>query len=333
MKAMLLQKPLPAEESPLELVELRPPEPAADQVLLRVRACGICHTDLHTVEGEIAAKLPIVPGHQIVGVVEKLGADVRDFAIGERVGVPWLYRACGECEFCQSDRENLCERAQFTGFHVNGGYAEFAVAPAAFAVRLPDHPADAQIAPLLCAGIVGYRALRFSNVRPRQRLGLYGFGASAHIVIQIALHWNCEVFVATRGDGHQQLAKKLGAAWVGRAEEVPDAALDSAVMFAPTGALVPEALRALRKGGTLVLAGIYMTPIPEMKHELLYHERIVRSVANATREDARQLMRLAGEIPLRTEVETFPLGDANRALAALKHSQIRGAGVLVVGRG
>ena len=330
MKAMLLQKPLPAEESPLELVELRPPEPAADQVLLRVRACGICHTDLHTVEGEIAAKLPIVPGHQIVGVVEKLGADVRDFAIGERVGVPWLYRACGECEFCQSGRENLCERAQFTGFHVNGGYAEFAVAPAAFAVRLPDHLADAQVAPLLCAGIVGYRALRFSNVRPQQRLGLYGFGASAHIVIQIALHWNCEVFVATRGEGHQQLAKKLGAAWVGRAEEVPDAALDSAVMFAPTGALVPEALRALRKGGTLVLAGIYMTPIPEMKHELLYHERIVRSVANATREDARQLMRLAGEIPLRTEVETFPLGDANRALAALKHSQIRGAGVLVV---
>ena len=350
MKAMLLQKPLPAEESPLELVELRPPEPAADQVLLRVRACGICHTDLHTVEGEIAAKLPIVPGHQIVGVVEKLGADVRDFAIGERVGVPWLYRACGECEFCRSGRENLCERAQFTGFHVNGGYAEFAVAPASFAVRLPDHLADAQVAPLLCAGIVGYRALRLAleghapswppaartdatKRVPPTRLGLYGFGASAHIVIQIALHWNCEVFVATRGDGHQQLAKKLGAARVGRAEEVPDAALDSAVMFAPTGALVPEALRALRKGGTLVLAGIYMTPIPEMKHELLYHERIVRSVANATREDARQLMRLAGEIPLRTEVETFPLGDANRALAALKHSRIRGAGVLVVGKG
>jgi alcohol dehydrogenase, propanol-preferring len=330
MNAMLLRKPRRVDESPLETVTMPVPEPASDEVLVRVQACGICHTDLHIVEGEIAGKLPVVPGHQIVGVVEKTGRDVREFRTGDRVGVPWLHRSCGACEFCRSGRENLCEQAQFTGFHVNGGYAEYAVAPAAFAVRIPDSFDDSHAAPLLCAGIVGCRALRLSSVQPKQKLGLYGFGASAHIVLQIAVHWQCEVFVATRSADHQQLAKKLGACWVGRAEEVPSATLHSAVMFAPAGALVPEALRALRKGGTLALGGIYMTPIPELKYELLYHERMVRSVANATREDARQLMQLAGEIPVRTEVQTFPLQDANRALLALKRSEIRGAGVLVV---
>jgi propanol-preferring alcohol dehydrogenase len=321
MKAMLLREPRPAEKAPLELTELATPVPGADEILLRVRACGVCHTDLHTVEGEITGNLPIVPGHQIVGVDERTG---------QQWGVPWLHRSCGQCEFCRSDRENLCERAEFTGLHVNGGYAEYAVVPAAFAVRIPDNFDDAHAAPLLCAGIIGYRALRLSGVRPQQTLGLYGFGASAHIAIQIAVRWGCEVFVATRGAEHQRLAKELGAAWVGRAEEVPSEALHAAVMFAPAGVLVPEALRAMRKGGTLALAGIYMTPIPELKYELLYHERIVRSVANATRDDARQLMRLAGEIPVRTEVETFSLEEANRALLALKQSKIRGAGVLVV---
>ena len=312
------------------MTDLPAPTPGDDELLLRVHACGVCHTDLHTVEGEISGQLPVVPGHQIVGVVEKLGTNVREFRVGDRVGVPWLYRTCGECEFCRSDRENLCARAQFTGFHVNGGYAEYAVAPAAFAVRIPAGFDDAHAAPLLCAGIIGYRALRLSNVRPQQTLGLYGFGASAHIAIQIAVRWGCEIFVATRGAEHQRLAKNLGATWVGRAEDVPDASLHSAVMFAPAGALVPEALRSLRRGGTLALAGIYMTPIPEMKYELLYHERMVRSVANATRDDARQLMQLAGQIPLRTEVQTFPLADANRALLALKRSEIHGAGVLMV---
>lgn len=313
------------------MTDLATPSPGDDELLLRVRACGLCHTDLHTVEGEISGTLPIVPGHQIVGIVEQVGALVRDFRVGDRVGVPWLHRACGECEFCRTDRENLCERAQFTGFHVNGGYAEYAVAPAAFAVPVPDGFDDAHAAPLLCAGIIGYRALRLSNVRPQQTLGLYGFGASAHIAIQISVRWGCKVFVATRGAEHQRLAKELGAAWVGRAEDVPNASLHAAVMFAPAGALVPEALRAIRKGGTLALAGIYMTPIPEMKYELLYHERMVRSVANATRDDARQLMQLAGEIPIRTEVQTFPFADANRALLALKHSEIHGAGVLIMG--
>jgi propanol-preferring alcohol dehydrogenase len=329
MKAMALRSPRPAEESPLELTELPKPDPGVDELLLRVRACGVCHTDLHTVEGEIAGKLPVVPGHQIVGVVEKAGRDVREFQNGDRVGVPWLHRSCGACEFCRNGCENLCEQAQFTGFHVNGGYAEYAVVPAVFAVRIPAGFDDAHAAPLLCAGVVGYRALRLSNIRPQQKLGLYGFGASAHIILQIAVHQGCEVFVATRSAEHQQLAKELGATWVGRAEDVPGAALHSAVTFAPAGTLVPEALRAVRKAGTLVLAGIYMTPIPELKYELLYHERVMRSVANATRDDARQLMQLAGEIPIRTEIQTFPLKDANRALLALKRSEILGAGVLV----
>lgn len=330
MKALVLRRPRPVEQSPLELTDLPTPIPGDDEVLLRVRTCGVCHTDLHTVEGEISGKLPIIPGHQIVGIIEKVGRDADAFHVGERVGGPWLHRACGECEFCRSDRENLCERAQFTGFHVDGGYAEYAVVPAAFAVRVPDGFDDAHAAPLLCAGIIGYRALRLSNVRPQQAIGLYGFGASAHITIQIAVRWGCEVFVATRGTEHQRLAKELGATWVGRAEDVPVDSLHAAIMFAPAGALVPEALRALRKGGTLALAGIYMTPIPEMKYELLYHERMVRSVANATRDDARQLMQLAAQIPIRTEVQTFPLADANRALLALKRGEIHGAGVLMV---
>ena len=310
MKAQLLRCPRPVEQSPLEAVDLPIPAHRDDEVLVRVHACGVCHTDLHTVEGEISGKLPIVPGHQIVGTVEKIGARVKEFRIGDRVGVPWLHYTCGECEFCRSDRENLCERAHFTGFHVDGGYAEYAVVPAAFAVRIPDSFDDAHAAPLLCAGIIGYRALRLAleghapswpptatvaqeRDPPNFRLGLYGFGASAHIAIQIAQSWGCEVYVATRGAEHQRLATELGATWVGRAEDVPDATLHSAVMFAPAGGLVPEALRALRKGGTLALAGIYMTPIPELNYERLYHERILRSVANATRDDARQLMHLA----------------------------------------
>ena len=325
MKAMLLRRPGPVEEGPLEAVELPTPEPGDGEILVRVRACGVCHTDLHTVEGEIPAKLPVVPGHQIVGIVERIGAGVVAFRVGDRVGIPWLHRTCGVCEFCRTGRENLCERAEFTGLHVNGGYAEFVV-------KLPARFCDAEAAPLLCAGIVGFRSLRLSGAQAGQRLGLYGFGASAHLVLQVAVQQGCEVIVATRATAHQQLARELGAVWAGRAEDVPATSLDAAIMFAPAGALVPPALHALRKGGTLVLAGIYMTSIPELQYEWLYHERVVRSVANATREDARQFMDLAGEIPLRTEVETSPLKDANRVLLALKRSEIHGAAVLIVGR-
>ncbi len=313
---MLLRRPAPAEQSPLELSEWPEPSPGADEVVVRVRACGVCHTDLHVVEGEIAAKLPIVPGHQIIGVVEPTG---------ERVGIPWLHATCGACDFCRSGRENLCEQAQFTGFDVDGGYAPWALAKRDFLVPIPAGFDDAHAAPLLCAGIIGYRALRLSGIQPGQRLGLYGFGASAHLAIQIARHWGCEVYVSTRSPAHQQHARELG----GRLG-IPENSLDAAIVFAPAGPLVPVALRALRRGGTLALAGIYMTPIPELNYEWLYHERAIRSVANATREDARQLMELAGTIPLRTQVQTFPLEQANRALQALKRGEIRGAGVLVI---
>jgi propanol-preferring alcohol dehydrogenase len=348
---MLLRAAGPVEKSPLAAAELPLPEPGAEEMLIRVRACGVCHTDLHTVEGEIKGRLPVVPGHQIVGVVEKAGAAVASFRPGDRVGVPWLHRTCGACAYCRSDRENLCDRARFTGLDVNGGYAEFAVAHAAYAVKIPDAYPDAEAAPLLCAGIVGFRALRLAVDRPPAarkhaavgqepdppprpatgRLGLYGFGGSAHLAVQVAARWGYEVWVATRSAAHQRLARDLGAVWTGRAEDVPAAALDAAVMFAPAGGLVPEALRSLRRGGTLVLAGIYMTPVPELPYDLLYHERTIRSVANATRDDARQFLRIAGETRLRTEVETFPLEQANEALAALKHSRLRAAAVLIAG--
>ena len=328
MKAMLLKQPGPAEQSPLESTDFPYPVPKPDEIIVRVRACGVCRTDLHIVEGEIKGRLPVVPGHQIVGVVEKVGDKVRQFQAGDRVGIPWLHSTCGQCEFCQGDRENLCIDAQFTGFHLNGGYAEAVVARAGYAVKLPPQYGDSEVAPLLCAGIIGFRALRVSGIQPKQRLGLYGFGASAHIAIQIARRWDCEIWVATRGKEHQKLAKELGAKWVGKAGEVPSNTLHAAVMFAPAGKLVPEALRALIKGGTLSLAGIYMSPIPELDYDLLYHERCIRSVANATREDANELMKLAGEFKIRTEVEIFPLAEANRALQAMKESKLRGAAVL-----
>jgi len=331
MRAMLLEKPRPADENPLRLAELPLPDPAPGELRVRVRACGVCHTDLHIVEGDLPLpKLPMVPGHQIVGTVDALGVGVNEFREGDRVGVPWLYSTCGECAYCHKGLENLCERARFTGFHADGGYAEAMVAPAAFAYTLPGSFSDLEAAPLLCAGVIGYRALKLSNLQPGERLGLYGFGASAHIVLQIARHWKCEVCVFTRAESHRQLARQLGAVWTGAAGERPPAPLDAAIIFAPAGKLVPDALRALRKGSTLALAGITMSPLPEMGYQLLYQERILRSVANSTREDARSLLRLAAEIPVRTEIEAFQLPEANHALQNLKSSRIHGAGVLVI---
>jgi propanol-preferring alcohol dehydrogenase len=331
MRAMLLTKAKPAEESPLHKADLPDPAPGPGEIRVRVRVCGVCHTDLHVVEGDLRLpKLPLVPGHQIVGVVEALGPAVREFKEGDRVGIPWLYSTCGHCVYCTKGLENLCESARFTGYHVDGGYAEAVVVPAAFAYEIPKTFSDVEAAPLLCAGIIGYRSLRLSDAQPGERLGLYGFGASAHIVIQLARHMNCEVYVFTRSSAHRELALALGAAWAGAAKDVPPAPLDCAIIFAPAGALVPEALRVLRKGGTVALASITMSPIPEMDYGLIYHERIIRSVANSTRQDARDLLRLAAEIPVRTEVQQFSLSEANLALQALKHSQIRGAGVLKV---
>jgi len=263
--------------------------------------------------------------------VEARGEGADRFEIGQRVGVPWLYRTCGRCEFCQRGLENLCREARFTGLHADGGYAEAMVVHQDFAYLLPDGYSDVQAAPLLCAGIIGYRALRLSGVEPGQRLGMYGFGASAHVTIQVARHRGCEVYVFTRSEGHRRLARELGAVWVGGAEDDPGVKLHGSIIFAPAGHLVPEALRVLERGGTLALAGVTMTPIPELDYDrLLYWERSIKSVANFTRRDAEELLALAPEIPIRTTVQTFPLDAANEALLALKRSEIDGAGVLVI---
>ncbi len=329
---MVLESPKKAEENPLSLRDLPMPAPGEGEIRVRIAACGVCHTDLHIVEGDLKLPtLPIVPGHQIVGAVDAVGAGAKRFGEGDRVGIPWLHSTCGQCRYCRKGLENLCEKASFTGFHVDGGYAETTVVHEDFAYPLPGNFSDLEAAPLLCAGIIGYRSLRLSGVESGDRLGLYGFGGSAHIVLQLARHRGCEVLVFTRSEEHRQLARELGAAWAGSADEKPPEELDGAIIFAPAGKLVPQALGATRKGGTVALAGITMTPIPEMDYDsLLYHERVLRSVANSTREDTRELLRAAAEIPLRTEVQAFKLEEANAALQALKHSKIRGAAVLVI---
>ena len=329
MKAMRLSRAQPVEQNPLELLDLPAPIPGPDEVRLRVEACGVCRTDLHIIEGDLSLpKLPLVPGHQIVGIVDRVGEGVTRFRIGDRLGIPWLFSTCCQCAFCQRGQENLCDVARFTGYHMDGGYAEFVVAPEAFVYPLPAGFSASEAAPLLCAGVIGLRALRQSNIKPRGRLGLYGFGGSAHIAIQVAIHWGCEVFVFTRSEEHRALARQLGARWTGRAEDDPPGRLDSAVIFAPVGRLVLEALRVLGKGGTIALAGITMTPIPELDYGLLYQERSIVSVANSTRQDVLDLLQLAADLPIRTEIQTFPLDEANHALHLLKESRFRGAGVL-----
>ena len=329
MRAAVLEQQRSVEESPLSLRDVAMPEPGANQVRIKVSCCGLCHTDLHTVEGDIPAhKLPVIPGHQIVGVVDRLSAGAAKFAIGQRVGVPWLHRTDQTCEFCRRGLENLCEHAQFTGYDADGGYAEYCVVDEDYAYAIPDQFSDENAAPLLCAGIIGYRSFRLSGAKSGDRIGLYGFGASAHIVIQFARHLGCEVLVFTRSDEHRKLASQLGASWTGRAEESPPKPLDAAIIFAPAGALVPEALRVTRKGGVVALAGITMSQIPAMNYDLLYHERVLRSVANSTRQDAREFLELAAAVPIRTEVQTYELAEVNRALQDLKHSRIRAAGVV-----
>ena len=332
MKAMLLDQPAPIATSPLRLVDIPEPEPGPGMLRIRVEACGICRTDLHVVEGELPpVGSSVVPGHQVVGRVEKLGPGARRFSLGTRVGIAWLRQTCGTCSRCTSERENLCEAARFTGYHENGGYAEYAVIHEDFAYQIPEHIGAAEATPLLCAGIIGFRALRRAEIHPGCRLGLYGFGASAHIAIQVARHLGCEVYVMTRDELHRELARELGAAWTGAATDPPPVPLDSAILFAPVGDLVPHALAALDRGGTLALAGIYSTDVPSLNYERhLFYERQLRSVTANTRADGTELLRLAGEIPLRPATVPFPLSDANRALHQLKHDAIRGAGVLVM---
>jgi propanol-preferring alcohol dehydrogenase len=331
MKACVLRHIAPIETSPLEFTEVEDPQPQSDQVLVRVTACGVCRTDLHVIEGELPQrKSPVIPGHQVVGVVEKMGERASRFKLGVRVGIPWLHRTCGVCEYCLAGKENLCDSPTFTGYVVDGGYAELTLASEQFVYPIPDGFRDDQAAPLLCAGIIGFRSLRLSGIQPGGRLGFYGFGAAASVAIQVARHWNVEVYACSRDQRHQRLALEMGAAWAGGTAAEPPVKLDSAIVFAPAGEIVPAALKALKKGGTLVLAGIHMSPIPPLEYNLLYHERVIRSVANNTRQDGEDFMRLASEIPIKTQIETFRLADANRALNALKNDAIHGAAVLQV---
>ena len=326
MKAMQLAAP----RTPLRLVHLPMPRPAADEIVLRVLACGVCRTDLHVVDGELAQdKVPIVPGHEIVGTVAEKGAAVERFAAGDRVGVPWLGQTCGRCDFCLSGRENLCDAARFTGYHLDGGYAQYVVADQRFCFPIPPGYDDVAAAPLLCAGVIGYRALVLAG--EGEHLGIYGFGAAAHIVAQIARYQGRKIFAFTRpGDSEgQRFARELGAAWTGDSTTAPPDQLDASIIFAPVGALVVNALRASRKGGTVVCAGIHMSDIPAFPYELLWGERVVRSVANLTRRDGEEFLALAPRIPVRTTTEALPLEQANDALARLREGRITGAAVLI----
>jgi propanol-preferring alcohol dehydrogenase len=327
---MRLSQPATIEEHPLKLESLESPQPDRGQILVRMKACGVCRTDLHTVEGEIIPpKSPLTIGHQVVGIVEAIGEGVEDWKPGDRVGIAWLHRACGGCTYCLSGFENLCEDAEFTGFHVDGGYAEWVLADAQYSLPLPESLGDSTLAPLLCAGIIGYRSLQRSDIQPGERLGLIGFGASAHLAIQVAVHWGCEVYVFTRSAGHRRLAHALGAGWVGGIEDQAPGLLDRAVLFAPVGDLVPLILDKLRPGGTLAINAITMSPIPEMDYERIYMERTLRSVANATLQDGIEFMQLADEIAFKISTVEYALQDANRALIDLKESKIDGAGVLI----
>lgn len=331
MKAMVLESPQPVEESPLALTEVPAPEPGPGEVLLRVLACGVCHTDLHTVEGDLQLpKLPLVPGHQVVGRVQMRGPGATRFMQSDRVGVTWFNASCGSCSWCLDGRENLCPSARFTGFHSDGGYAQYMVVPETSAFPIPEVFSDAEATPLLCGGVIGYRAMRLSEIKPGGKLGMFGFGNSAHVVIQLAVKRGCRIHVFTRSAAHRDLALELGAVWAGTAQDTPPGPMDSSIVFAPAGPLVLDALRTLDRGGTLALAGITMTPIPEMEYNLIYGERTVRSVANTTRADAEELLQEAAEIPVRTVVETFPLDQANDVLLKMKTSRLRGGAVLVL---
>lgn len=326
MRAMVLKTP----KQPLELLDLPDPVPGSGEILVRVLACAVCRTDLHVVDGELPnPKLPLVPGHEIVGKIERLGEGVDSFRIGDRVGIPWLGWTCGQCEFCKTERENLCERARFTGYTIDGGYAELTVANARFCFHIPDAYQDVEAAPLLCAGLIGFRCFRKTG--NASRVGIYGFGAAAHIVAQVARSENRKIFAFTRPDDQtaQKFAITMGADWAGDSDKLPPEKLDAAIIFAPIGPLVPMALRTLRRGGTVVCGGIHMSDIPAFPYSDLWHERVILSVANLTRRDAIDFLDLAGRVAIKTHTQVYPLGEANRALDDLRSGKLTGAAVLV----
>lgn len=331
MRAMMLHEQNEIETSPLRLEEVDKPQPGPGQIRIRVEACGLCRTDLHTAEGDLELhKQPVIPGHQIAGTVDAVGENADRFNVGDRVGIAWLYEACGHCRFCGREQENLCLDGRFTGWDVDGGYAEYTLIGQEWAYSLPEGIGFVEATPLLCGGIVGYRGLKMTCPEPGRRIGMYGFGNSAHVNIQVARHLGCEVYVFTRAEHHKRHAEELGAVWVGEVPEVPPHPLDASIMFAPAGTLVPEALKVLDRGGTLVLGGIYMTPIPEMDYPTyLWDEHVIRSVAHATREDGEELLRYAAEIPVTTNTVTFPLEEVNEALMKMKRSELTGDAVLL----
>jgi alcohol dehydrogenase, propanol-preferring len=332
MRAMVVEKPGAIESSPLRLIDAQKPQPQAGEILVRVHVCGVCRTDLHVAEGDLPPKNSrIIPGHEVVGVVEEPGLGCKRLGLGARVGIAWLRETCGRCAYCQRGRENLCPQARFTGWDHDGGYAQWAVVREDFAYALPEALSDAEAAPLLCAGIIGFRAIKRAEVKPGMTVGLYGFGGSAHLALQVLKYWQCRVFVMSRGGKHQELAKELGAEWTGSAEEPPPAPLDAAILFAPAGNLVLPAMEALDRGGILAVAGIYLTPIPTLDYERhLFLEKELRSVTANTRADGDEFLRLAGEIPIRTRVVPMDLANANQALQMLKHDELKGAAVLQV---
>ena len=327
MKTMILERV----GSPLVLQEREIPHPAANQVLIRVRACGICRTDLHVYEGDLKdARLPLILGHEIIGIIVEIGANVTTFAKGDRIGVPWLGKTCQKCRYCRSGMENLCDQAAFTGYHIDGGYAEYAVADSRYCFSIPSFYTDEAAAPLLCAGLIGYRALCMTG--EAKKVGLFGFGAAAHIITQVACYQQRSVYAFTRpGDKEgQEFAEGLGASWVGGSDKLPPDLLDAAIIFAPVGALIPQALRAVRKGGVVICAGIHMSDIPSFSYDLLWGERSLRSVANLTRQDGIDFLKIAPDIPIQTEVESFTLEQATDALQRLRDGLIQGAAVLVL---
>jgi propanol-preferring alcohol dehydrogenase len=327
MTAWTLPAPAPVGDRPLRLGSKPVPAPAADEVRLRVTACGVCRTDLHLVEGDLAPRRPgVVPGHQVVGLVDRVGEHVDRFSVGDRVGIAWLRRTCGECRWCRAGAENLCPRSAYTGWDADGGFATYAVVPAAYAYRLPEGLADTQAAPLLCAGIIGYRALRRAELPPGGRLGIYGFGSSAHITAQVARASGAEVYVMTRGRDSQELARRLGAVWVGGPSDAPPRPLDSAIVFAPAGDLVPPALEALDRGGTLALAGIHMSAVPSLDYgRHLFLEKNVRSVTSSTRADGEALLRLAGRLSIEVHATSYPFDEVDRALGDLAGGRVSGS--------
>jgi len=330
MKAQILNEISQIENRPLELIDIPVPDLKPNEILVRVATCGVCHTELDEIEGRLIPRLPIIPGHEIIGRVQDLGRGATRFEIGDRVGIAWIHSACGKCRFCREGNENLCPEFQGTGFQSHGGYAEYTVVSEDFAYLIPDKFTDSQAAPLLCAGAIGYRDLKLSGIKPGQTIGLFGFGASAHIVIQMANYWGCNVYVFSGSKDHQSLAKEMGANWVGSADDEPPERLDCAIDFTPVGETVPKALTVLEKGGRLVIAVIRKrNPVPPLDYaELLWHEKEIKSVANITRKDIRDFLALAAEIPVEPEIQEFKLEEANEALALLKQSRIKGAAVL-----